>query len=59
MRKVASLLLAGILGLCVGVLATWDRGADPVTQFNAGFSDSKLDDCQQGLRSACEWLSSE
>ena len=59
MNKVGGLLLAGLLGLSVGVLTTWDRGADRVAQFNEGFSDSKLDDCQQGFSSACEWLSTK
>ncbi|MFE3578152.1 hypothetical protein [Streptomyces vinaceus] len=27
-----------------------------VTDFNAGFSDSKADDCQQGFAAACQWL---
>jgi hypothetical protein len=29
---------------------------DEVTVHNAGFSDAKLDDCQQGFQPACDWL---
>lgn len=30
--------------------------AKSVADFNNGFSDSKLDDCEQGFAKACDWL---
>ena len=56
MRKILPIaiciLLAGtfyLVGLKVGSQGT-------VGSFNDGFSDSKLDDCQQGYLEACKWL---
>lgn len=62
MDKVFGLLVAGLIGMAVGITLSWvnlDRGPDEVTTFNAGFSDSKLDDCQQGFAPACDWLSAK
>lgn len=57
-EKATSLILAGLVGLFIGVAVT-DHRASEVDQFNSGFSDSKLDDCRQGFSSACEWLSAK
>lgn len=62
MNKAISLIVASLVGLAIGTAATWasvDRGPGEVTTFNSGFSDSKLDDCQQGFAPACKWLSSK
>jgi hypothetical protein len=57
-EKATSLILAGLVGLFIGVAVTGHKASE-VDQFNSGFSDSKLDDCQQGFSSACEWLSAK
>lgn len=58
MRMIRNALLLSLLPLCVPSFwvghQTAPRGA--VESFNDGFSDSKLDDCQQGSQPACEWL---
>ncbi|MFF3006332.1 hypothetical protein ACFVTF_26410 [Kitasatospora sp. NPDC057940] len=58
------------LGMVVGLLAAAFAGAqfqshltteppEPpfVTIFNDGFTESKVDDCEQGFAPACHWLS--
>lgn len=58
MRMIRNALLLSLLPLCA--LSFWmgyqtaPQGA--VESFNDGWSDSKLDDCQQGFLGACEWL---
>lgn len=51
---VAALLIAGASSAITYVVA--HKPATTVRDFNSGFSDSKLDDCQQGSAYACTWL---
>ena len=57
-RKVASaataLLIAGASSAIT--YAVVHKPDTTVHDFNNGFSDSKLDDCQQGSAYACDWL---
>jgi hypothetical protein len=52
-RNLALLGASVILAFAIGLYVTPDGS---VSGFNQGFSDSKLDDCQQGFQPACEWL---
>jgi uncharacterized membrane protein len=50
----AALVIAG--GSSAITYAVVHKPDTTVRDFNNGFSDSKLDDCQQGSASACAWL---
>lgn len=39
-------------------LTTEEKQAPRVADFNDGWRDAKVDDCEQGFKPACDWLRS-
>lgn len=59
----ACLAYVGEHAMTTDICGPLDSGATSPTvagtsEFNAGFADSKQDDCQQGDANACAWLKS-
>ncbi|MER6382124.1 hypothetical protein ACWDBD_38730 [Streptomyces sp. NPDC001118] len=55
----AALAVVALLGCSIHASEAKRKSVDAsvVTPYNDGFSDAKRDDCEQGFKPACKWLS--